>query len=645
MLTIGKVAPDYFRRCCSFVVLASADIFLLFLAGLVAYYLTANNGFTADIANNSISCILMSLAIFPVYICIFYLYNLYRRAWNFASLEILFSVFFANVLACGWLVICLRLFGINFIPRAFIALFFLLSIILIGGIRVVLRLYINLRQQVATKTEKKIVSQKRVLIIGGGAQGVRLLMVLNEEHARQYQVVGFLDDHPMMQGLFIRGVRVLGKFDDLFPLLKQMIIDEVLIALPRHQVNQLREHILACRAQKVPVKIIPDLQEVLLGKMHMALEEISVEDLLRRPPVATDLTLVGTTLKGKRILVTGAGGSIGSELCRQLVALQPEQLILFGHGENSIDIISRELQERFPAMKGKITQVIGSVADEVRVRQTFSHYLPQVVFHAAAHKHVPIMQANIAEAVNNNIFGTLYLAKTCGHFGVERMVLISTDKAVYPTSIMGATKWLCEEVICALMHDFPHTHFITVRFGNVLGSRGSVVPIFKEQIRNGGPVTITDPEMTRYFMTIPEAVQLVLQAGSQGKSGDLYLLEMGEPVKIIDLACDMIRLSGFTPDVDIPIVFTGLRPGEKLHETLFTDESEVKKSAGEKLALVIRTKQLSAEEIRRMLLRLESLVQGGEPQQLLTYLRVVVPTLQVDFVNGQHTSADDVALV
>lgn len=644
MLTNEKITPDYFSRCCSFVVLATADILLLSFAVLFSYFMTLDISFTNDIANNSLSCFLTSLAIIPVYILFFFLFNLYRRAWHYASLEIIFSVIVANILAFIWLKVCLLLFGISFVPRAFLAIFFLTSIILIGGFRVLLRLYINLRQQVATIAQEKLVQQKRVLIIGGGAQGVRLLMVLNQEHSRQYQVVGFLDEQPGLHGLFVRNVRVLGPFDHLFSILKQMVIDEVFIALPRHQVKKLREHILACRAQKVPVKIIPDLQDVLMGKAHMLLEEISVEDLLRRPPIKTDLSSVGATIKGKCVLVTGAGGSIGSELCRQILALGPEKLILFGHGENSIDIISRELLDRFPKMKGKITQVIGSVSDEVRVRQTFARYSPQVVFHAAAHKHVPIMQANIAEAVNNNIFGTLYLAKTCGHFGVERMVFISTDKAVYPSSIMGATKWICEEVVRSLTNEFTHTHFVTVRFGNVLGSRGSVVPVFKEQIRNGGPVTITDAEMTRYFMTIPEAVQLVMQAGAQGKSGDLYLLEMGEPVKILDLAQDMIRLSGFIPDVDIPIVFTGLRPGEKLHESLITDDSEVTKSTSEKLALVLRKSQLSAEEIRRILLRLETLVQSGEPQQLLTYLRGVVPTLQVDFTQGQH-STDDVALV
>ena len=633
-------------RQCTVVILVLVDMILLAFAALLAMLLTVDVENLSSLPPLITPHLFALLAILPGYVAIFYLFNLYRRAWHFASVEIFFGVLFANTVALFWLVAGVYLIERDLMPRDMLGLFYVLSIGLTGGFRLFLRIYFSRKlQQVNTTVVKEPSEQKRVVILGGGAQGVRLLMVLNQERAHDYQVIGFLDDHPGLSGLFVRGVRVLGPYSHLFTLLSEQAIDEVLIAVSADEVRQLRDHVMACRAQKVPVKIIPDLQDVLKGTVRMSLAEVSVEDLLRRPPIKTDLSVVGASITGKRVMVTGAGGSIGSELCRQILAFHPSQLILFGHGENSIDLISRELREKFPEMKDIIVQAIGSVADEMRVRQTFTQYLPQVVYHAAAHKHVPIMEANIAEAVNNNIFGTLYVAKTCGHFGIERMVLISTDKAVYPSSIMGATKWLCEEVLRALLLDHRQTSYITVRFGNVLGSRGSVVPIFKEQIRNGGPVTITDPEMTRYFMTIPEAVQLVLQAGSQGNSGDLFLLEMGKPIKILDLARDMIRLSGLTPDVDIPITYTGLRPGEKLHESLATDDSNIIPSCCKGLSLVVRRNQMPADDIRRLLLRLESLVVGGEPQQLLTYIKSIVPTLEVKVLPGKDEATEDMALV
>jgi FlaA1/EpsC-like NDP-sugar epimerase len=372
------------------------------------------------------------------------------------------------------------------------------------------------------------------------------------------------------------------------------------------------------------------MSEVLEGKASMRLEEVSVEDLLGRPPVAAQ-NLADDYVRGKRVLITGAGGSIGSELCRQVLGMDPAQLILFGHGENSLHKIHQELCARHAHYAERILIVVGSVADEIRVWQAFSEYRPQIVFHAAAHKHVPIMEANVAEAVQNNVLGTHNVAGACGRARVERMVLISTDKAVYPSSIMGATKWLCEETLNALAEKFPATRYVTVRFGNVLGSRGSVVPIFREQIRRGGPVTVTHPEMTRYFMSIPEAVHLVLQAGALGKSRDLFLLEMGTPVKIVDLARDMIRLCGFTPDEEIPIVFTGLRPGEKMHESLTTDESVMEPSSCAGLAYVRRRPHFSPEEFSPILPRLRALAEESDAASLLAYMSELVPTIEVDW--------------
>ncbi|MHB1002083.1 MAG: UDP-N-acetylglucosamine 4,6-dehydratase family protein, partial [Armatimonadota bacterium] len=375
----------------------------------------------------------------------------------------------------------------------------------------------------------------------------------------------------------------------------------------------------------IPVKIVPFLRDTLNGKNQLHLQDFSVEDLLRRPPVKTNLMEVGSYVTGKRVLVTGAGGSIGSELCRQISGLKPTSLVLLGHGENSIFEIQKELRQRFPELSDRLHWVIASIADEPRINQVFSRHRPQVVFHAAAHKHVPIMENNLQEAVHNNVIGTNNVAQACGRFGTEKMVMISTDKAANPVSVMGATKWLCEQVVLAAAEDWPDTGYITVRFGNVLGSRGSVVPVFREQIEKGGPVTVTHPEMTRYFMTIPEAVQLVLQAGAVGSSGELYLLDMGEPVKIVDLAKDMISLYGMNPDVDIEISYTGIRPGEKLHEQLATESCEVAQTPWEKLSIVYRQKQYDADMVHDMVKQAAHIIKTGDELEIAEFLNETVP--------------------
>ena len=403
----------------------------------------------------------------------------------------------------------------------------------------------------------------------------------------------------------------------------------MLIAMPDASGTAIRDYVLACRHQQVAVKVLPDLHAALHGidarHLERYLEEISVEDLLRRPPVRTNLAEVSSTLTGKRVLITGAGGSIGSELCRQVMAFNPAQLVLVGHGENSLHLIHQELSVKFPALRERLHIAVGSISDDVRMNQIFQAFHPQVVFHTAAHKHVPIMEANVPEAVQNNVLGTRCITDCCGRYKVKRMVAISTDKAVYPSSVMGATKWLGEEIVAVTSALYPATTYITVRFGNVLGSRGSVVPIFKEQIRRGGPITITHPDITRYFMTIPEAVQLVLQAGAVGTSGKLYLLEMGEPVKIVDLARDMIRLSGYEPERDIAIHFTGLRPGEKLYESLTTDEEIVEPAPCAGLFMVHRPSYFTPTEMQSLVKRLQQLSSIGDTEPLLSLLDQVIP--------------------
>lgn len=573
---------------------------------------------------DNLLCIGIALCFYSV---IFHAFRLYRYAWRFASLEMVSGVIGANTIGlAGLLAVQYILHGKCF-PYSVVTIFWMMSIALVGGVRILLRLA-SLSTNYGKGAFEAIhrdTRPKRVVILGGGSSGARVLNALQDELGVQYEVIGVLDDKPDRKGTYIRNARVLGPLRHLHRLLDERAVDEVLIALPDSSGARIREYVLACRKQKVPVKIIPGIREVLNGKAHAHIEEISVEDLLRRPPVRINLDRIGGCLTGARVMVTGAGGSIGSELCRQIIALEPTTLILLGHGENSIHQIYHELRLSNPDRADRLRMVIASVANEIRMDQVFRTHRPQVVFHAAAHKHVPIMEANLLEAVQNNVFGTNCVAECCGRYSVEKMVLISTDKAVGPSSVMGATKWLCEEVIRSMVPAYPRTTYVTVRFGNVLGSRGSVVPIFHEAIKRGGPVCVTHPEMTRFFMSIPEAVQLVLQASASGVSGELYVLDMGHPVKILDLACDMIRICGYEPHSEIPIKFTGMRPGEKMHETLTNEDEEVRPAPCDGLFAVHRPPCFTEAEVGEMLRRMREMIVSGDTVEMRNTLDEMVP--------------------
>lgn len=607
--------------------LMAVDALALSLALFFAFYLRFDAALFENLQRylvlHRISCVVS----IPLYLALFAAFRLYRHAWRFASIEMVWGVIIANTFGViGFAALQMVFRGVT-MPRSVLIIFWILGIMLVGGARILLRLA-NLGRvhgRSFFRMVRRDTSSKRVVILGGGWDGARLLRALYDDVEDDYQVIGFLDDHPEKQGLFIRGVRVLGPLTHLYTLLSTNAVDEVLIAIPEARGADLRQYVMACRTRGIPVKVIPGLYDVLRGTARPRLEAITVEDLLRRQPVCLDPAEVKLYVTDKRVLVTGAGGSIGSELCRQLLAMEPSALILLGHGENSIHQIYQELCANFPTLSHRLSVVIASVADVQRLEHVFATLQPQVVFHAAAHKHVPIMELNVPEAVQNNVYGTHVVADACGRHHVERMVLISTDKAVLPSSVMGATKWLCEEVVRTLSETYPATTYVTVRFGNVLGSRGSVVPIFKEQIRRGGPVTITHAEMTRYFMTIPEAVTLVLHAGAIGESGELYLLDMGEPVKIVDLACDMICLSGLTPDKDIKIVFTGLRPGEKLHEQLVMDSAKLRPSKCERMSVLERTSSFRPSELRETLSSMHRLVANNDTDAVLDYFATIVP--------------------
>ena len=608
--------------------LMCGDILAVFAALVLSLALRFDGTPVRQILRLQIGPHAVSLAVaLALYVGVFAAFRLYRYAWRFASLDVARGVIFASTVGLVVMVVVQTLLDGYTFTRSVLIIFWMVSILFVGGMRILLRLASLSRSygSRAVHVLQRDLRPKRVVILGGGSNGARLLSALREELDVSYDVVGFLDDQPQRQGIYIRDVRVLGPMSKLHDLLNDRAVDEVLIALPEASGAEIREYVLACRQRKVPVKVIPAMQDVLNGKAHAHMEEISVEDLLRRPPVHINIAEVGGFVGGKRIMVTGAGGSIGSEVCRQLIALDPAALILLGHGENSIHKIYLELSEHHPAMQDRLQMVIASVADEARMNQVFQAHRPEVVFHAAAHKHVPIMETNVLEAAQNNVLGTGIVAESCGRYGVEHVVLISSDKAVYPSSVMGATKWLCERIVRAMVGLYRGTNYVTVRFGNVLGSRGSVVPLFHDQIVKGGPVTVTHPEMTRYFMSIPEAVQLVLQAGAIGKSGELYALDMGDPVKILDLAHDMIRLCGFEPDKDIKVVFTGPRPGERLHERLAAEDEIIEPAFCKGLSTVRCSDDFSATDVMDLLRRTHQIINRGDEVEMRDLLGQVIP--------------------
>ena len=491
--------------------------------------------------------------------------HLYTRIWRYAGMREMVAVLIATTLGAGLFYTGMYVFDKS-LPRSIYLISWILSTGVIGIGRMVLH-YIAMRYGGKQSTDADMVN---TLIIGAGDAGATIAREIERYHKRSRKVIGFIDDDEAKFNRLMGGVRILGNRHDIPSIVKENKVKEIIIAMPSVTRNEIRNIMEICSPLKCKVNTLPGMYQLLDDEVLVShLHPVSIEDLLERDEVHLDMDIVEHYIRDKVVLVTGAGGSIGSEICRQIMRVGPKMLLLLGHGENSIYLINQELKNIYK--DGPIIPIIADIRDKQQLDQIFTQYNPQVVFHAAAHKHVPLMEIQPMAAVLNNIYGTRNVADVAGRHGVERFVMISTDKAVNPTSVMGATKRVAEKVIIS-MNDTYDTKYITVRFGNVLGSRGSVIPLFKKQIEAGGPVTVTDPEMTRYFMTIPEASQLVLQAGAMGKGGEVFLLDMGEPVKIIDLARNMIRLSGLEPDKDIHIKITGLRPGEKKYEELLTSE-------------------------------------------------------------------------
>jgi len=515
------------------------------------------------------AAVLMSAVALAIKIPTYYFFGLYRRLWVYASTGelrlITTAVTTASVLTSGVMLLLISAgMVLPGMPRSALGIDWLLSLVLIGGSRFALRILAE--QSVVTRVNGKT---KRALIIGAGDAGALVVRELQKTSQLNLIPVGFLDDDPSKQKHVVHGVTVIGKVDDLDSTIDQHNINEVIIAIPSAPGRLVRMVNDVCRRQNVVSRTMPGIYELIGGRVSISrLREVDITDLLRREPVRVNDEAVGAALEGKRVLVTGAGGSIGRELCRQIARRNPSELVLLGHGENSIFEILLELEYDYPDLT--LHPVIADIRNQERLAQVFTQHQPQVVFHAAAHKHVPLMEINVVEAVTNNVIGTNNVVQTSLAQNIERFVLISTDKAVRPSSVYGATKRLAEMIVLDIAHTTQRA-FTVVRFGNVLGSRGSIIPKFKNQIANGGPVTITHPDMYRFFMTIPEAVYLVLQAASMENGGETFVLNMGEPVRILDLAEDLIRLSGLEPLRDIEIAYTGIRPGEKLSEELWDE--------------------------------------------------------------------------
>ncbi|NCO92114.1 MAG: polysaccharide biosynthesis protein [Armatimonadetes bacterium] len=557
--------------------------------------------------------------------------GLYTCAWRFASLDILFAVVKGTLLGAGALLIYQYMIDRSTFPRPVLILVWLLSMILVGAARVCLRL---VNTQVLLSHHRRRAGgvprkRTRLLVVGAGELGAELVKRLLQHPEFGYEICGFVDDDLATHGTHVYGLRVLGSTLQLRFWLDELDIDEVIIAVPEWARETIRCILDECARTGVTAKTVPSTRQLLNGSWDLHdIRKVDVEDLLRREPVRVDCSEIETYLGGQTVLVTGAGGSIGSELCRQVLQFGPKQLIALDHEETSIFDLGQELGAN--ETDTAVTCVVADVRDLDRLEGVFSRFAPGIVFHAAAYKHVPVMEANPAESIRNNIHGTRVVAEAADRHGTARFILVSTDKAVNPTSVMGATK-RAAELLIQLLNSTSSTKFMSVRFGNVLDSRGSVVPIFRRQIEHGGPVTVTDPDMERYFMTIPEAVQLVLQAGALGEGGEIFVLDMGERVKIVDLARDLIRLCGYEPDRDIRIEFVGTRPGEKLREELQTEGEDYAHTRHSKIFVAKPENGIEAEAFRRALDELcELAVNGVVREQLAGGLRQIVPNYQPD---------------
>ncbi|MFW6146988.1 MAG: polysaccharide biosynthesis protein [Thermodesulfobacteriota bacterium] len=568
----------------------------------------------------------IAMIIVPVKLIVFWMFRLYHFSFRYLSVEEVMGMVKATALTSPVIALIALVFRDTKIfttfPRSVIFIDFFLTFFFIAGIRTLFRLYYS---------ESARKEGLETLIVGAGSAGEQLARDMRRSKKYNYLPVGFIDDNPGKKNTFLHGLKVLGKKENIPKLARDLNVKQIVIAIPSATSKQIRSIMEYVRkANMGEVKVLPGLSDLVNGKVTLKdIREISIEDLLGREPVQIDLRQISSYIKDKEILVTGAGGSIGSELCRQIARFNPAKLILLDMGETELFNIDREIRNHYPDLT--LVPVVGDIRDEKKVRALFQGNSIYIVFHAAAYKHVPLMEANPREAVLNNIHGTMVVAKTSSELGVKRFINISTDKAVNPASVMGATKRVAENLILGLPN--PATSFISVRFGNVLGSRGSVIPIFQEQIKKGGPITLTDHEMKRYFMTIPESVQLVMQAGAMGNSKEVFVLDMGEPVSIYKIAEELIRLSGLEPEKDIPIVISGKRAGEKLFEELLTAEEGTSATRHEKIFSAKKGQEIDKKYLKKVEKLISLARENKDTGKILPLLKELVPA----YCHGQKT--------
>ncbi len=598
-----------------------ADLCLIVVAALGSFALRTDLGpLFRFYLPQAIWLVMIALLIKPF---VFFYFGMYRRMWIYASTQelklIVTAVTTASVLVSLAVVILRALEVLPYFPRSTLPIDWLLTMLLVGGLRFSLRTLADTKVAGAPRARMP----RRALIVGAGDAGALVVREMQKNPNLHLTPVCFLDDNPDKQKQAIHGIPVVGTLADLPRTMAVRRIEEVVIAIPSAPGDVIRRVADSCQRRGVPFRTMPGLYELLGGKVSVnRLREVDITDLLRRQPAQIDETEIGASLTGRRVLVTGAGGSIGQELCRQIARWGPAELILLGHGENSIFECVIDLEQNFPSIP--LHPVIADIRDLDRLLVVFEDQRPQVIFHTAAHKHVPLMEANVEDAVTNNILGTRNVVEAAQNFNIERLVMISTDKAIRPTSVMGATKRIAELLVLDAANRSGRPYSV-VRFGNVLGSRGSVIPMFKRQIAAGGPVTITHPEMERYFMTIPEAVHLVLQASALGKGGEVFVLRMGEQVRILDLAEDLIRLSGLEPGKDIEIVFTGIRPGEKLSEELWDKGAIYEPTIHPDIVRLVDENLLGGEPLVTLVDDLLSLATEGDPSEIIRVLDDCIP--------------------
>lgn len=592
------------------------DIILVNVSLAMAYFLRFDFDYGRIPPEFTLSIVHIAIVSTVVKIITFLSFKLYSSLWRYASVyemaSIVAAAFVSNAIILSYIFIT----RIS-VPRSIFVIAFFTDIFLIGGIRFAYRTF----RRVVRGEVIRIKNSKRILIVGGGDAGAIIIKELKLHHELNSTPVAMVDDNKAKVGRKINGVSIVGQTKDIVNIVQKKSIDEIIIAMPSASNKQINEAYSECSKTDCKVKILPSVSQLIDESVTIQkIRDVNIEDLLGREPVRLDNEEIAAYLEGQTILVTGGGGSIGSELCRQIAAFNPKRLIILDNYENNAYDIQNELLYVFPGLD--LVTVIANVREKRRLENIFNEFKPDVVFHAAAHKHVPLMEANPTEAVKNNVFGTLNLVDCADKYAVKKFVLISTDKAVNPTNIMGATKRIAEMIIQA-MDRHSKTEFVAVRFGNVLGSNGSVIPLFKRQIEQGGPVTVTHPEIIRFFMTIPEAVQLVMQAGAMAKGGEIFVLDMGEPVKIYDLARNLIKLSGFEPDIDIKIELTGLRPGEKLYEELLLEEEGLQATKNNKI-FVAQPVHTDFAILKREIDCLKEIIMTNS-EEVMNYIQVIVP--------------------